>query len=116
MIRPRNEPSVRHAQRPKDALGHELVERLAADGFDNLRATDRVQATIGESIMIRVTANGDEPLEKTIRRFKKRCEKEGLTREIKRAAFYEKPSERRRRAMRKARKNLLKTQAQAKGL
>ncbi|MCC7408126.1 MAG: 30S ribosomal protein S21, partial [Phycisphaeraceae bacterium] len=36
-----------------------------------------------------------------MRRFKKMCEKEGLTKDIKRQAYYEKPSERRRRAMRK---------------
>jgi small subunit ribosomal protein S21 len=35
-----------------------------------------------------------------IRRFKKMCEKEGLTKDIKRVAFYEKPSEKRRRQAR----------------
>lgn len=45
-----------------------------------------------------------------IRRFKKLCEKEGLIRDIKRNSYYEKPSERRRRAMRKARKAALKAQ------
>jgi len=37
-----------------------------------------------------------------MRRFKKLCEKEGLTKDIKRKEFYEKPSERRRRAARKS--------------
>jgi len=37
-----------------------------------------------------------------LRRFKKLCEKEGLTKDIKRKEFYEKPSERRRRAARKS--------------
>jgi small subunit ribosomal protein S21 len=36
------------------------------------------------------------------RRFKKLCEKEGLIKDIKRKEYYEKPSERRRRDMRKA--------------
>jgi small subunit ribosomal protein S21 len=36
-----------------------------------------------------------------MRRFKKLCEKEGLTKDIKRKEFFEKPSERRRRRMRK---------------
>lgn len=39
-----------------------------------------------------------------LRRFKKLCEKEGLTKDIKRRAFFEKPSERRRRAARKSQK------------
>jgi len=47
--------------------------------------------------MIRITARGDEPLEKLMRRFKKKCEKEGLIRDIKRITHYEKPSDRRRR-------------------
>ena len=37
-----------------------------------------------------------------MKRFKKLCEKEGLTKDIKRKEYYEKPSERRRRAARKA--------------
>ena len=50
---------------------------------------------------IRIKARGGESIEQMMRRFKKMCEKEGLTKDIKRKAFYEKPSERRRRAMRK---------------
>jgi small subunit ribosomal protein S21 len=37
-----------------------------------------------------------------IKRFKKLCEKEGLIRDMKRIAYYEKPSERERRRLRKA--------------
>jgi small subunit ribosomal protein S21 len=45
-----------------------------------------------------------------LKRFKKLCEKEGLTKEIKRNSYYEKPSERKRRQMRKSmRQNLRKT-------
>jgi small subunit ribosomal protein S21 len=36
-----------------------------------------------------------------LRRFKKLCEKEGLTKDIKRRQYFEKPSERRRRDQRK---------------
>ena len=54
--------------------------------------------------MIRVEARSGEPLEKTLRRFKKRCEKEGLTKDIKRVAYYEKPSEKRRRRARTEKK------------
>lgn len=51
---------------------------------------------------IRIKARGGEGVEQMMRRFKKLCEKEGLTKDIKRREFYEKPSERRRRANRKA--------------
>lgn len=51
---------------------------------------------------IRVKARSGESVEGMLRRFKKLCEKEGLTKDIKRKEFYEKPSERRRRAMRKS--------------
>jgi len=50
---------------------------------------------------IRVKARGGESAEQIMRRFKKMCEKEGLTKDMKRQAYYEKPSERKRRAMRK---------------
>jgi len=51
---------------------------------------------------IRVKSRGGESVEGLMRRFKKLCEKEGLTKDIKRKEFYEKPSERRRRAARKS--------------
>lgn len=56
--------------------------------------------------MIRVEARNGEPLEKTLRRFKKRCEKEGLTKEIRKCMYYEKPSEERRRESRRLAKRL----------
>ena len=63
--------------------------------------------------MIKIRARGNESVEQMLRRFKKLCEKEGLIRDIKRNAYYEKPSERRRRALRKARKAHLKAKAKA---
>ena len=51
--------------------------------------------------MIKVKSRGNETAEQMIRRFKKMCEKEGLTKDIKRVAYYEKPSEKRRRRGRK---------------
>jgi small subunit ribosomal protein S21 len=42
-----------------------------------------------------------------VRRFKKLCEKEGLIRDMKRRSYYEKPSIKNRRRMRKARRNML---------
>ena len=63
--------------------------------------------------MIKVKARGNESLDQMLRRFKKLCEKEGLTKEIKRTAYYEKPSERRRRRLRKAIKREQRTNAPA---
>ena len=64
--------------------------------------------------MIRVEARNGEPLEKTIRRFKKRCEKEGLTKDIKKNMYYDKPSEVRRRESRKLEKRILQERIEAK--
>ena len=58
--------------------------------------------------MIRIRARSNESLEQMLRRFKKACEKEGLTRDIKRTAFYEKPSEVRRRKQRQLIRKLQK--------
>jgi small subunit ribosomal protein S21 len=51
---------------------------------------------------IRIKARHGEHIGQMLRRFKKLCEKEGLTKDIKRKQYFEKPSERRRRAARKA--------------
>ncbi len=58
--------------------------------------------------MIRVEARSGEPLDKTLRRFKKQCEKEGLTKDMKKISYYEKPSERKRRKLRQSDKNKVK--------
>ncbi len=58
---------------------------------------------------IRIKARGGETVEQMLRRFKKLCEKEGLTKEIKRRQYFEKPSERRRRAMRKSIQRAIRT-------
>ena len=47
---------------------------------------------------IKVKARGGETVEQMVRRFKKLCEKDGLTKEVKRRQYYEKPSETKRRA------------------
>jgi small subunit ribosomal protein S21 len=52
----------------------------------------------------------NEPLEKTLRRLRKICNNEGVTRDLKRASFYEKPSEKRRRKDRERIKNLRKAE------
>jgi small subunit ribosomal protein S21 len=54
--------------------------------------------------MIKVKSRGNETAEQMLRRLKKMCEKEGLTKDIKRIAYYEKPSEKRRRRSRTGKK------------
>jgi small subunit ribosomal protein S21 len=60
--------------------------------------------------MIKVKARGSESVHQMLRRFKKMCEKEGLTRDIKRNSYYEKPSERKRRRQRKSAKRAMMEQ------
>ncbi|MFO7253455.1 MAG: 30S ribosomal protein S21, partial [Actinomycetes bacterium] len=77
-----------------------------------LGCTDRVRAAThacgpraaseGTDMAIRIKARSGETVDQMLRRFKKLCEKEGLTKDIKRKEFYEKPSERNRRAARKS--------------
>jgi len=62
--------------------------------------------------MLRIRARGNESVEQMLKRFKKLCEKEGLTKEIKRNSYYEKPSERKRRQMRKAVRQALRREAE----
>jgi small subunit ribosomal protein S21 len=50
---------------------------------------------------IRIKARSGESVEQMLRRFKKLCEKEGLTKDVKRKMNYEKPSERKRRDARR---------------
>ena len=57
--------------------------------------------------MIKVKVRGNESVEQMVKRFKKMCEKEGLNKDVKRKSYYEKPSERRRRRMRKSIKRTL---------
>ncbi len=54
-----------------------------------------------ESVLIKVRPRGNESIHQMLKRFKRLCQREGLTRDIKRHSYYEKPSERKRRQMRK---------------
>ncbi|MFQ5590050.1 MAG: 30S ribosomal protein S21 [Phycisphaerae bacterium] len=56
--------------------------------------------------MIKVRPRGNESIQQTLKRFKRLCQREGLTRDIKRHSYYEKPSERKRRQTRKAQRKL----------
>lgn len=61
--------------------------------------------------MIKVKARINESLDQLLKRFKKACEKEGLIRDMKRTAFYEKPSEIRRRKTRQLIRRIQKDSA-----
>ena len=52
--------------------------------------------------MLKVKSRAGESVQQMMRRFKKLCEKEGLVRDMKRNTYYEKPSEKERRRIRKA--------------
>ena len=58
--------------------------------------------------MIKVRPRPNEPVQQLMRRLKKLCEREGVLRELKRTAYYEKPSDRKRRSMRKAKRRMQK--------
>ncbi len=64
---------------------------------------------------IRIKARHNESVEQMLRRFKKLCEKEGLTKDVKRKQYFEKPSERRRRAQRKTAARLARLKLIASG-
>ena len=55
-----------------------------------------------EASVVKVRPRGNESIQQMLKRFKRLCQREGLTRDIKRHSYYEKPSERKRRQMRKA--------------
>lgn len=52
--------------------------------------------------MIKVKPRANESIQQVLKRFKRLCQREGLTRDMKRHSYYEKPSERRRRQSRKS--------------
>lgn len=60
--------------------------------------------------MAKVLITGDETVREALRRFKKMCDKEGIVNQSKRAAYYEKPSERRRREESRRLKNIMRAQ------
>lgn len=53
--------------------------------------------------MPKVDVGANEPLERALRRFKKKIEREGILKQLKARKHYEKPSEQKRRKQREAR-------------
>lgn len=66
--------------------------------------------------MLRVKVKANEPLDQLLRRFKKLCEKEGLIKDMKRTSYYEKPSEKARRQLRKAQNKEIKRLRETAGI
>lgn len=64
--------------------------------------------------MLKVKARSGESVQQMMKRFKKLCEKEGLIRDMKRLSYYEKPSEKNRRRIRKAQRMAKKRQTDRK--
>ena len=60
--------------------------------------------------MVKLRVRAGESIQEAVRRFRKLCERSGLRKEMRRKAYYEKPSERRRREelkrLRKARQHI----------
>lgn len=55
-----------------------------------------------------VVLGENEPFEKAFKKFKRLVEKEGILTEVRRRQFYEKPSEKKKRRERQARKRIVK--------
>lgn len=60
-----------------------------------------------------ITVYGDESLEKAIRRFKRKCERSGVLREVRMRRHYEKPSVKKKRKAAAARKRVRKAASRA---
>jgi small subunit ribosomal protein S21 len=68
--------------------------------------------------MAMVELRENENLEEALRRFRKICEREGISREIKKRSFYEKPSMKKKKKREAKRRKLMKKlrKLKAKGL
>lgn len=51
----------------------------------------------GVRVVVKLRVRSGESIQDAVRRFRKLCERSGLRKEMRRKAYYEKPSERRRR-------------------
>ncbi len=52
---------------------------------------------LGDFSVVKLRVRSGESIQEAVRRFRKLCERSGLRKEMRRKAYYEKPSERRRR-------------------
>ena len=58
---------------------------------------NRLTLTSGVWVVVKLRVRSGESIQDAVRRFRKLCERSGLRKEMRRKAYYEKPSERRRR-------------------
>ena len=58
--------------------------------------------------MLTISIRKNEPVEKAIRRLKKRVDREGVLKIVRQKAYYEKPSEKRIRKQKAARRNAVR--------
>lgn len=98
----------------------------ALTGTDRIRRSSGVGSVAGEGFVcsfqipdpaelreiwpvVKLRVRAGESIQEAVRRFRKLCERSGLRKEMRRKAYYEKPSERRRREelkrLRKARQH-----------
>lgn len=62
------------------------------------RGASGLQIRSRESVpVVKLRVRSGESIQEAVRRFRKLCERSGLRKEMRRKAYYEKPSERRRR-------------------
>ena len=78
------------------------IHKITELGCSTIAHDDAEAERTSDRKMIKVKARGNESVEQMVKRFKKMCEKEGLNKDMKRNAYYEKPSERKRRRQRKS--------------
>ena len=69
--------------------------------------------SVQESSLIQVTVRENEPFEKALRRFRRKVEREGIRKDIKKNSVYLKPGERRRLKQRLAEKRRRKAARRA---
>src|SRR5207237_8210284 len=62
-----------------------------------LDTIDQVESHAGVFVVVKLRVRSGESIQDAVRRFRKLCERSGLRKEMRRKAYYEKPSERRRR-------------------
>ena len=60
--------------------------------------------------MVKVRPRGNESIQQMLKRFKRLCQREGVTRDVKRHSYYEKPSEKKRRQWRRSIRKIEKDQ------
>lgn len=83
--------------RPRAEESHRERPPRSREGDDRERGGDHRR---GRGLGVRVDGN----IERAIKTFRKRVERDGLLKELRRRRFYEKPSERRKRKQREAAK------------